>query len=107
MDKRGQSIQIFIFLELELLYLPNTFLQLQRESPAPRWSCKLVEQQLQSGFGGAGALPNMPIIGTQRFLLPLNVPRHNPLHAMSLSTISHVNIHQIIHLRLCRFSLTN
>jgi hypothetical protein len=50
----------FYFAELELLSLPNISLQLQRESSAPRWSCKLVEQQLQSGFGGAGALPNTP-----------------------------------------------
>jgi hypothetical protein len=41
---------------------PNTSPQLQRESPAPRWSCKLVELLLQSWFGGAGALPNTPLI---------------------------------------------
>jgi hypothetical protein len=50
-----------LFSELELLSLLNTSIQLQSESPAPRWSCKFVEQQLQSGFGGAGALPNMPL----------------------------------------------
>jgi hypothetical protein len=49
------------FSKLELLTLPNTSLRFQRESPAPRWSCKLVEQQLQSWFGGAGALPNTPL----------------------------------------------
>jgi hypothetical protein len=31
-----------------------------KESPAPRWSCRLVELLLQSWFGGAGALPNTP-----------------------------------------------
>jgi hypothetical protein len=41
---------------------PNTSPQLQRESPAPRWSCKLVELLLQSWFGGAGALPNTPLV---------------------------------------------
>jgi hypothetical protein len=52
-----------VFPELELLSLPNTSLQLQRENPAPRWSCKLVELLLQSWFGGAGALPNTPSSG--------------------------------------------
>jgi hypothetical protein len=47
-------------LELELLSQPNTSPQLQSESPAPRWSCKLVELLLQSWFGGVGALPNTP-----------------------------------------------
>jgi hypothetical protein len=64
LDKRGHKRVIysnFHFLERELLSLPNTSLQLQRESPAPWWSCKFVEQQLQSEFGGVGALPNTPL----------------------------------------------
>jgi hypothetical protein len=59
--KRGQKRVIYSnlhFSELELLSLPNTSPQLQRESSAPQWSCKLVELLLQSWFGGAGALPN-------------------------------------------------
>jgi hypothetical protein len=35
-----------------------------KESPTPQWSCKLVEQQLQSWFGGVGALPNTPLLLT-------------------------------------------
>jgi hypothetical protein len=48
--------------ELELLLLPNTFLQLQNKSPAPRYSCSVVEQQLQTWFSRVGALPNRPLI---------------------------------------------
>jgi hypothetical protein len=48
------------FSESELLSQPNTSPQLQRESTAPRWSCKLVELLLQSWFGGVGALLNTP-----------------------------------------------
>jgi hypothetical protein len=37
--------------------------------------------------------------------LTLNVSRHNPIHVLSLSTISHVSIHQTIYLCLRRFSV--
>jgi hypothetical protein len=39
-----------------------------KESPTPQWSCKLVEQQLQSWFGGVGALPNTPLLLTRAML---------------------------------------
>jgi hypothetical protein len=56
-----------------LISLPNTSLQLQRESPAPRWSCKLVELLLQSWFGGAGALPNTPLTACFNWLKGVRV----------------------------------
>jgi hypothetical protein len=34
---------VVVSAKLELLFQPNTSPQLQRKSPAPRWSCKLVE----------------------------------------------------------------
>jgi hypothetical protein len=54
------------FSELELLSLPNTSLQLQSESPAPQGSCKLLEQH-HSGFGGAGDLPNTPLLSKSSY----------------------------------------
>jgi hypothetical protein len=66
-EKKGQKRLIYSnlhFSELELLSQPNTSPQLQRESPTPRWSCKLVELLLQSWFREAGALPNTPLTPT-------------------------------------------
>jgi hypothetical protein len=70
--KWGQKRVIYSnlhFSELELLSQPNTSPQLQRESPAPRWSCNLVELLLQSWFGGAGALPNTPLNCEARYIV--------------------------------------